>query len=283
MRASVKYAAVFANKEKYSITLMCRYFGVSRSGYYDWLKRKDAPDKDTILGNLIKECQKQTKQTYGYRRVKLWLLRKTGLIMNGKAALRLMRKYNLLAEIRRPRPLYQRQQRMQVYENRLNRNFHAEQPNQKWVTDVSYIHTKEGVVYLSAIKDVYDNFIVAYDMGTQQDNALVYRTVQKAKREVADGLILHSDQGFQYTSHSYMKLTQAYNILPSMSRAGTPLDNAPAENFFSILKTECIYRQKIKTIQQAKDLVDAYIHFYNFERIQLKNGLTPFEKRCKTA
>lgn len=279
MTPHIKYAAIYANREKYSITLMCKFFNVSRSGYYDWLKRKDRPDADDILGALIRQCQNQTKQTYGYRRVKIWLMRETGLVINCKAVLRLMRKYDLLAQIRRPRPLYQRQQKMMVYENRLNRDFHADKPNQKWVTDISYIHTNEGVLYLSAIKDVYDNFIVAYDMGTVQDNALVYRTIQKAKREVADGLILHSDQGFQYTSHGYLNLLTGYGILPSMSRAGTPLDNAPAENFFGILKTECIYRQKILSIQQARDFIHEYIHFYNYERIQLKNGQTPFESR----
>lgn len=279
VKPCIKYAAIYANKEKYGIALMCRYFKVSRSGYYDWLKRKDSPDRDVVLCELIRKCQAQTKQTYGYRRVRLWLLRETGLIINNKAVLRLMRKYALLAQIRRPRPLYQRQQRMMVYENKLNRDFHASKPNQKWVTDISYIHTKEGVLYLSAIKDLYDNFIVAYDMGTAQDNALVYRTIQKAEIEAADGLILHSDQGFQYTSHGYSNLLEEYGILPSMSRAGTPLDNSPAENFFGILKSECIYLQPILSIQQAKEIIHEYIHFYNFERIQLKNGQTPSEIR----
>ena len=279
----MKYAAIHASVGKYSIALMCEFFDVSRSGYYAWLKRRDVPDCDENLGELIRTCQEQTKQTYGYRRVRLWLLHKTGLVMSNKAVLRLMRKYNLLAQIRRARPLYQQKRQMAAYENRLNRNFHATSPNQKWVTDISYIHTKEATLYLSAIKDLYDNFIVAYDMGTVQDNALVYRTIQKAKKEVADGLILHSDQGFQYTSLGYLNLTQQYGILPSMSRVGTPLDNAPAENFFGILKTECIYRQKILSIQQARQLVHDYIHFYNYERFQLKYGLTPFQKRCQSA
>jgi len=279
----VKYAAIFANKEKFSICEMCQYFGVSRSGYYDWLKRKDKPDKDELIGNMIRKCQTLTKQTYGYRRVKLWLHRETGLVINSKAVLRLMHKYNLLAEIRRPRPLYLRRQKLKTYENKLNGVFYSATPNQKWVTDISYIHTQEGVLYLSVVKDLYDNFIVAYDMGTVQDNALVYRTIKKAKKEVADGLTLHSDQGSQYTSHGYHDLMKQYGILPSMSRPGTPLDNAPAENFFGILKAECIHRQKIQTIKQAKSIVDEYIHFYNFERIQLKNGLTPFEKRGQTA
>lgn len=283
MKASTKYAAIYSNKEKYSITLMCNFFKVSRSGYYDWIKKLGIEDKDDILGNLIKECQIKTNQTYGYRRIKAWILRETGLIINHKAVLRLMRKYNLLAKIRRPKPLYLRQQKMMMYENKLNRNFKSDKPNQKWVTDISYIQTKEGVLYLSAIKDLYDNFIVAYDMATVQDNALVYRTIKMAKKEVANGLVLHSDQGFQYASQGYMKLTTEYGILPSMSRAGTPLDNACAENFFGILKTECIYRQKIETIAEAKKLIDDYIYFYNYERIQLKNMLTPFEKRCQLA
>lgn len=279
MKATLKYLVIHRHQGKYPITEMCRFFEVSRSGYYGWLKRKELPDKDEPMAKLIRECYEKNRQTYGYRRVKLWLLREYGLHVNHKAVLRLMRKYGLLAVIRRPRPLYQRQKQFQVYENRLNRNFAAQRPNQKWVTDISYIQTKQGILYLSCIKDLYDNFIVAYDMATAQDSALVYRTIQKAKKEVADGLILHSDQGFQYTSTGYLKLSQQYGILPSMSRPGTPLDNAPAENFFGILKTECIYRQKIDTIQLAVSLIHDYIHFYNFQRIQLKNGHTPFEIR----
>jgi transposase InsO family protein len=262
---------------------MCQYFEVSRSGYYAWVKRYEQPDKDEHLGNLIRECQERSRYTYGYRRVRIWLLRETGALVNKKAVLRLMRKYNLLAQIRRLRPLYQRQQQMMVYEDRLSRNFQSDKPNQKWVTDISYLHTKQGVLYLSMIKDLYDNYVVAYDTATVQDNALVYRTIKKARKEVADGLILHSDQGFQYTSHGYLNLTKEYGILPSMSRAGTPLDNAPAENFFGIFKTECFRRQKVDTLEQARQLVYHYINFYNHERIQLKTMLTPFEKRRQLA
>ena len=283
MKASIKYAAIFANKETCSISYMSKFFGISRSGYYSWLKRKDTADKDVIIAELIRECQRKTNQTYGYRRVKIWLLRETGLVINHKAVLRIMRKYNLLSEIRRPRPLYQRQAQFKVYEDKLKRDFNANKPNQKWVTDISYIKTKQGTLYLSVIKDLYDSFIVAYDMGTIQDNALVYRTIKKAKKEVADGLILHSDQGFQYTSHGYTKLTKEYSILPSMSRAGTPLDNAPAENFFGILKTECIYRHIIQTSDEARKLIDDYIYFYNYERIQTKTQSTPYEIRCESA
>ena len=125
-------------------------------------------------------------------------------------------------------------------------------PNQKWVTDISYIHTSQGILYLSMIRDLYDNSVVAYKTGTEQNVNLVLSTLRAAKRKekVTADLQLHSDQGFQYTSHGYFKLTQSYNITPSMSRRGNPYDNSLAENFFSILKTECIYRQKLKPMRR---------------------------------
>ena len=124
-------------------------------------------------------------------------------------------------------------QQVHKYENLLNREFHAERPNAKWVTDISYIHAKEGVLYLSMIRDLYDNSIVAYKTGTQQTVNLVLDTIRLAmkqeKKRVAGELHLHSDQGFQYTSQAYFNLTQEYGITPSMSRRGNPYDNAMAE------------------------------------------------------
>ena len=136
-------------------------------------------------------------------------------------------------------------------------------------------------MYLSVIRDLYDNSIVAYKTGTSQNINLVLSTIiaAKKKEKVTAELQLHSDQGFQYTSHEYYKLTKSYGITPSMSRCGNPYDNALAENFFSILKTECIYRTKLKTYEEARLLIAEYIHFYNNERIQLKTKLTPMEYR----
>lgn len=130
---------------------------------------------------------------------------------------------------------------------------------------------------------MYDNSIVAYKTGTEQNVNLVLNTIKAAKKKekVTGELQLHSDQGFQYTSNQYYCLTQSYGITPSMSRRGNPYDNALAENFFSILKTECIHRTKIRTYEEARILIDNYIHFYNNERIQLKTKLTPSEKRSQ--
>ena len=281
MRTSVKYMVIYRHREKYSISEMCRFFEVSRSGYYGYVSRIDIPAKDLPLAEKIEECQNECGKTYGYRRVHTWLERK-GIYHNPKTILRVMQKYNLLSVVRRKK--YRNYgEYLHRYPNLLNRDFNAERPNQKWVTDISYIHTKQGVLYLSIIRDLFDNSIVAYKTGTEQNINLVLSTIKEAKKKekVTAELQLHSDQGFQYTSHGYFKLTQEYNITPSMSRRGNPYDNALAENFFSILKTECIYRVKLQTYEEARLLIGEYIHFYNNQRIQLKTKLTPLEKRSQ--
>ena len=281
MRTSVKYRVIYRNREKYAISEMCRFFEVSRSGYYDFINRMDIPAKDLPLAEKIRECQEQCGKTYGYRRVYLWLERK-GIHHNPKTVLRVMQKYNLLSVVRR-RKYRKYDEYLHRYPNLLNRDFSAERPNQKWVTDISYIHTGQGVLYLSVIRDLFDNSIVAYKTSTTQNVQLVLETIKAARRKekVTAELQLHSDQGFQYTSQAYFKLTQSYSITPSMSRRGNPYDNAMAENFFSILKTECIYRVKLKTYEEARLLISQYIEFYNNERIQLKTKLTPLEKRSQ--
>ena len=281
MRTSVKYMVIYRRKGNYPISEMCRFFEVSRSGYYDYVKRMDIPAWDLPLAEKIRECQEHSRCTYGYRRVHIWLERQ-GIHKDPKTVLRVMQKYNLLSEVRRKK-YHNYTNGLYKYPNLLAQDFHAERPNQKWVTDISYIKTGQGVLYLSVIRDLYDNSIVAYKTGTEQNVNLVLSTIRAAKRKemVTTELQLHSDQGFQYTSQAYFKLTQSYHITPSMSSRGNPYDNAMAENFFSILKTECIYRTKLKTYEEARLLIGEYILFYNNERIQLKTKLTPLEKRCQ--
>lgn len=279
MNTDVKYKVIEHFKDNYKIYHMCCFLGVSRSGYYAYLKRKNNVDPDEYLGMMIQKCQEETDYTYGYRRVKIWLLQKTGLVINHKAILRIMRKYDLLARIRRVRKYHRYGEYLQKSPNRLERNFSAARPNQKWVTDISFIKTQQGILYLSVIKDLCDGAIVSYHTSLRNDNTLVLQTLKKASKEICADLILHSDQGFQYGSTAYLALTKEYGILPSMSRAGTPLDNAPAESFFATLKTECLYRHKNTSVQQTRSLIDQYIYFYNYQRIQLKTKLTPFEKR----
>lgn len=281
MRTSVKYRVIYRHREKYAVSEMCRFFGISRSGYYGYVGRMDVPAKDLVLADKIHECQEHCNSTYGYRRVQIWLDR-NGIHHNPKTILRVMQKYGLLSVVRRKK--YRNYGGLiHRYPNLLNRDFHADKPNQKWVTDISYIKTGQGFLYLSVIRDLYDNSIITYKTGTEQNVNLVLSTIRAAKRKekVTAEVLLHSDQGFQYTSQAYFNLTQSYHIAASMSRRGNPYDNALAENFFSILKTECIYRTKIRTYEEARLLIGAYIDFYNNERIQLKTKLTPIEMRCQ--
>ena len=285
MRAKVKYHIIYRHRTEYPVTVMCEFFGVSRSGYYAFVHRLGRLEKDAALAEVIAQQREHSFRTYGYRRMWLWL-KSQNIFHNPKTVLRVMKKYNLLSEIRRRKKWKQMGQQAHRYENLLNREFHADQPNSKWVTDISYIHTRQGVLYLSMIRDLYDNSIVAYKTGTEQTVNLVLDTIRLAmkqeEKKVAAELQLHSDQGAQYASQAYFELTQTYGITPSMSRRGNCYDNAMAENFFSILKTECIYRHKPATFSEANEMIDRYIHFYNHERIQLKTGEAPLMRRLST-
>ena len=285
MRARAKYHIIYRRKAEYPVSVMCKFFGVSRSGYYAFVHRLGKPEKDAALAELIAQQRERSFRTYGYRRMWLWL-KSQNIFCNPKTVLRVMKKYDLLSEIRRRRKWQQMGQQLHKYQNLLNRDFCADRPNSKWVTDISYIHTGQGVLYLSMIRDLYDNSIVAYKTGTQQTVNLVLDTIRLAmkqeKKRAAEELQLHSDQGLQYTSQAYFKLTQKYGITPSMSRRGNCYDNAMAENFFSILKTECIYRHKPATFTEANEMLERYIYFYNHERIQLKTGEAPLARRLST-
>jgi transposase InsO family protein len=280
----IKFAAISRYAGKYTIKGMCEFFKVSRSGYYAFRKKQGQPSKEQELAGHIQVCQQETKGTYGYRRVQVWLERRE-IYVNRKAVLRIMNKYGLLGQIRRRRKYRQMGEQLHRYPNILNRSFFADRPNEKWVTDISYIPTPQGTLYLSIIRDLFDNSIVAYEMGTEQSIHLVLRTIQQAREReaVTAELQLHSDQGFQYTSQAYFTLIQKYGITPSMSRRGNCYDNAPAENFFSILKSECIRLHRPKSLEQARLLIHEYIHFYKPERSQIKTKLTPREKRRQSA
>jgi transposase InsO family protein len=263
---------------------MCKFFGVSRAAYYAWVTRLVRPDRDQERKQLIQEAYEQSRRTYGYRRIGLWIRKHTGQAINHKAVLRLMNSLRIRS-IARKRRMFTRMADLGIYhqyENVLKREFTASQPNQKWVTDITYVSTQQGWAYLSAIKDLFDGFIVAHEVGSENSPALVFNTLKQAKQKekVTDGLILHSDQGYQYTSQGYHVLTQEYAITPSMSRRGNCWDNAVMENFFGHLKEEALRHVRNPSLADLKQIVDDYVHFYNYERIQLKTRQTPFERRC---
>jgi putative transposase len=266
------------------VSAMCAFFHVSRAAFYAWSKRTKGPDPDRGRKELIQKAYQASHRTYGYRRIAWWIAQNCGVTINSKAVLRLMNHLGIrsVARKRRVIPKMNQLETYHAYQNLLNRDFTATAPNQKWVTDVTYIWTHSGWAYLSTIKDLYDNFIVAHEFGKDNSVALVQKTLRAAKQKekVTDGLVLHSDQGQQYTSQAYFVLTSEYNITPSMSRRGNCWDNAPMENFFGHLKEEALRQYKTLSYEEAQQVIDDYIYFYNYERIQLKTRQTPFQLRC---
>jgi transposase InsO family protein len=260
---------------------MCRFYKVSRSGYYAWKNRSPDLTSDMDLVKLIEECQAKHKRRYGYRRVALWLQREKGLKVNHKRVLRVMGRYNLLSIVRRRRLHRYVPNGNLKYANVLSRDFYASRPNQKWVTDISYICTPNGVLYVSAIRDLFDNFIVAYKTAKRQDYSLVEKTIKAAlDAENPQGrVILHSDGGGQYRSYDHKAVVEKAGFIASMSAPATPADNACAENFFSILKTECIHLERPHTPERALGLTREFIDYYNYERIQTRSGLSPYAER----
>ena len=182
MRPKVKYAVIHRHRGEYPVSVMCKFFEVSRSGYYDFVKRFGQSEHDADLAEKIQACQTKADNTYGYRRVWKWL-KDRNIHRNPKTVLRVMKKYGLLSEIRRRRKWVNLGQQVHKYKNHLNRQFRSDRPNSKWVTDISYIHTKEGVLYLSMIRDLYDNSIVSYKTASRQTVSLVLDTIRIAMKK----------------------------------------------------------------------------------------------------
>ncbi|MGG0454272.1 IS3 family transposase [Priestia megaterium] len=275
--------------KKFAICLLCGIAEVSRSGYYKWLKRQISPSEkqreDEELKQKIKRCHQKFRGIYGYRRIQIWLKAVYDLHVNHKRIQRLMREMKIQAVIRKKRRYYGRKEAFVMSDNHLNREFQASQPNEKWVTDITYLLFNGQTLYLSAIKDLYNNEIVAYEISRRNDLKLVIDTLEKAiKHRNVKGILLHSDQGIQYTSRTYHQLLEKYQIKVSMSRKGNCWDNACIESFFSHFKSECFHLHTFQTASEVKDAVHQYIHFYNHERFQKKlNNLSPYQYRTQAA
>jgi transposase InsO family protein len=280
--ATHKYEAIKKVAGEYTISELCKLFGVSRSGYYAYLKRQQI-NRDKHLKDLIRTVYKKYDGKYGYRQTQLFLLQDHGVWVNHKKVLRLMQEMKLRSRIRRKyRGYFASTEGGRVAENVLQRNFKADAPNQKWVTDVTQYRVADTWLYLSAIKDLFNNEIVAYHVGVRNDNQLVLRTFEKAFEKTKDvtGLIVHSDQGFQYTSYAYHDMLPKVGAQISMSRRGNCYDNASMESFFSHLKTEGLYPYDIRSLDEAQRRIEEYIQFYNQSRPQRKlKRLTPVEFR----
>ncbi len=248
---------------------MCAVLEISPKTYYKYRNKED-PDYYDYL--VIKEIFDESKGTYGYRRIVEGLKIKYGVVMNGKKVLRIMKKYNLMPEYIRKVKKKNKNERIEdnVKPNLLNRNFNTDAPNKVWDTDITYLIFKGSRAYLSTIIDLYDRKVVAYKISKRNDNKLVIDTLNEAisKRKDVSGLILHSDQGFQYTSYEYKAVCESNGITISMSRKGTPIDDSPIESWHALLKKETLYNNNITSLEEYQKLVEEWIEFYNTTRIK---------------
>lgn len=250
---------------------MCEVLNISKRTYY---KYRNSEDKDYYDYLIVKEIFEDSKNTYGSRRIAEGLKIKYGVIFNRKKVQRIMNKYCLKPRYYKEPKTNNNQKRLEknIKPNLLKRNFEADKPNKKWCTDVTYLIYKGSRAYLSSIIDLYDMKIVAYIISKHNDNKLVMDTLNEAiaKRKDVSGCILHSDQGFQYTSNEYKTICASKGILISMSAKGSPVDNSPIESWHSLLKKEVLYTNNITSLTEYIALVEDWIEFYNTSRIRLK-------------
>lgn len=267
---------------KYSLGWLLKLAEVSRAGYYKWRKKTFHPNPRVLYEQLLEGhimAIHRLHPYFGYLRMTV-ALKREGLHVNHKRVYRLMKKLGIRSVIRKKRRYFGKQISV-VHPNRLERQFHAEVPMRKLVTDITYIRVGERFVYLSAIQDLYNNEVVAWHLSERNDLSLVSKTVDMLSENTdLTGVLLHSDQGFQYTSKPFNRKLAKLGIIGSHSRRGNCFDNACIESFFSHLKTEKIYLTKPQTILELQQVIQDYISFYNHERFQKKlNNRSPVEYR----
>jgi transposase InsO family protein len=273
-----KYASNFR------IEMMAKVLQVSRAGYYKYLDKEISATKQysDILTIKIKSIHKQSKEVYGSPRIHAEL-KKQGEKCSRKRVCKIMNRHNIQAKTRKKwKPMGETTRDLsKVAPNILNQNFTTCTENTVWVTDITYIRTTEGWLYLSAVLDLYSRKIVGLSMGRHIDTDLVLRSLTQAlcHRMPKPGLILHSDRGTQYTSTSYKNFTMKAGMVLSMSAQGHCYDNAAMESFFHTLKTEHVYFCQFKSRQEAISSIFEYVEvFYNRQRIHSTLGyLSPLE------
>lgn len=283
----MRYGFIARHENEFGIERMCRALGVGRSGYYAWRKRpisqREKADHE-LIGQIRDEFQ-SSRRTYGSPRIHAALQRK-GVACGRNRVAKLMHTHGIVARKRSKRfPVTtQRQPGAIPAPNLLNQEFSASAPNLKWVTDITYIDTAEGWLYLAPVLDLYSRQVVGWAMADHMQASLVESALQMAlaKRHPLPGLLHHSDQGSQYTSLPYQLQLLAHNCQVSMSRVGDCYDNAVMESFFATLKTECVTGQ-FASRAQARRIIFEYIEvWYNRQRLHSALGyLSPAEFELK--
>jgi putative transposase len=270
----------------YPVQAMCEILHVTRSAYYRWLKQPHSPRE--IRNNQIAEVAKQIYEEHddmGYRRIRDELEGNHGIIISDNRALRICRSQQIQSRIKHRANSITKgaQNPYHIAENHLNRNFRADAPNEKWLTDVTEFKYYEGPeikkVYLSAILDLYDRRIVAYIISDRNDMPVVLQTFDAAIQNEPDAHpLFHSDRGFQYTSKQFCARLREAGMIQSMSRVARCIDNGPMEGFWALIKREKYYRRKFTSRSSLINMIHNYMEYYNNRRIQRKlHIMTPME------
>lgn len=276
---------IYELRQKHKVTELIMVAGIARSTYYYQIKQMARPDKYTEVKGIILTIFEDNKHRYGYRRITMEL-RNQGYCINHKTVQRLMRELGLFCRVRMKKYNSYKGSVGKIAPNRLNRDFKAEKPNQKWVTDVTEFNLFGQKLYLSPILDLYNGEIIAYNISEHPNFAQTMDMLNKAFSKHANlkGLILHSDQGWQYQMKKYQHRLKAKGILQSMSRKGNCLDNAVIENLFGHIKSELLYLRDFSSIEQFKSELTDYLDYYNNRRIKSKlGGLSPVQYRLLAA
>ena len=263
------------------MTVLLKVSGLKRSTYYYHTKKLNKPDKYMKVKEEITKIYHENKGRYGYRRITMELHNR-GYIINHKTVLKLMRQIGLQCFVRIKKYKSYKGEVGKICDNLLNRNFKANKPNEKWVTDVTQFSLFGVKLYLSPIIDLYNGEVISYNISEKPVFAQITDMLKKAFAKIPNNtnLILHSDQGWQYQMNQYQDMLKEKGIRQSMSRKGNCLDNACAENFFGLLKSELLYLQKFKTIKEFKKELIEYIDYYNNKRIKGKlKGMSPVQYR----
>lgn len=258
---------------------------MARSTFYYYLKKLDQADKHSTLKEDVISIYHQHKGRYGYRRITA-TLKQSGQGINHKTVLKIMNECGLKSMVKIKKYRSYKGQQGKIAKNLLKRNFKAEKPNKKWVTDVTEFSVGGKKLYLSPIMDLYNGEIISYNLAARPTFDQTMDMLQKAFAKLPPkvSLMLHSDQGWQYQMKQYGASLRSRKIRQSMSRKGNCLDNAAMESFFSILKSELFYLEKFDSIGSLKREIVKYIDYYNNERIKLKlNGLSPVKYRTQAA
>lgn len=277
-----KVRAIQALEPEYGLPILLKVAGMARSTYYYQCSVINRPDKHNSIVKRMMELHEKHKGRYGYRRMTA-ALRSEHCVINHKTVRKLMRENGLVCKIRRKRKIHKASAELGAVPNVLNREFNADAPFQKGVTDVTEFNVGKHRVYVSAIQDLFDGAIISMSYSLDNNTELImsmYNQISPREQALLDNMLIHSDQGILYRTIRYRDFIVSKNITQSMSRKGNCYDNAVIESFFGTFKSETLRLYPITTIEQLKQELQEYANYYNQERLKSTLGYkSPFQYR----